>query len=74
MSHPSEVTIDLTDVRTAAMLAAELGVTRSQIAMWSARRETNGFPEPVVTISGEGARPIRLYSREEVRQWLTSTT
>lgn len=58
--------IEPADLVTAAMIARELETGATTVAMWAARRETNGFPEPVLSV---GPR-TKLYSRREVWQWL----
>lgn len=47
-----------------AEIAADLGVPRSTVSMWDARRRTNGFPEPVAELA---MGPV--YDLEEVRAW-----
>lgn len=42
----------------------EFGVGRNNVAMWAARRASNGFPEPVMVLAMGS-----LYDMDEVREW-----
>lgn len=48
-------------------IAKERGVGTNQVAMWAARRSTNGFPQPVVSLAMGN-----IYDLAEVRAWYAS--
>ena len=62
----AERLIDVDDLTTLTYLAKMLGIGRSTVAMWDNRRESTGFPQPVIDL---GPR-ARLWSRKEVGAWL----
>lgn len=47
-----------------AEIADVLGVPRSTVSMWDARRKTNGFPEPVAEL-----RMGPVYDLDAVTEW-----
>lgn len=50
-----------------AEIAAEFGVPRTTVSMWSYRRRTSGFPEPLAPLS---MGPV--YDMAAVRAWYKS--
>lgn len=62
------IPVDVDDLRTQRELADELGATPSAVAMWHHRRESNGFPAPVIQ---RGPR-VKLWSLRAVRGWIAS--
>lgn len=57
------------EVRTNAQVRRMCGnITRHTLIRW---RASQGFPEPLMTIK-ETAKPIELWSRTEVEDWLRS--
>ena len=50
-----------------AEIAEELDVERPRVSMWANRRESSGFPEPLIHVA---AGPI--YDMAEVRAWFDS--
>lgn len=47
-----------------AEIAERLGVPRSTVSMWDARRKTNGFPKPIERLS---MGPV--YDLDEIETW-----
>lgn len=47
-----------------AEIAVDQDVARQTVSMWAARRHSNGFPEPIITLS---MGPV--YNLSEVRAW-----
>lgn len=47
-----------------AEIAEEFGIGRSRVSMWSSRRESSGFPEPLEDLA---AGPV--FDMTEVRTW-----
>lgn len=54
----------MSELAGVAEIADELGVPRTNISMWDARRRTSGFPEPIARLA---AGPV--YRMDEIRAW-----
>lgn len=61
------VTVDVDDLVTPSMIAAELGVSRQGVSNWIARY--GDFPPAIIT-----KERVRLYSRRAVLAWVEMST
>jgi len=57
------------DLVGVAEISSRLGVPRSTVSMWDARRATNGFPEPVADLA---MGPV--YDWSAVKAWWEGRT
>lgn len=61
------VTVDPADLVTVGDIAYKTQINRSTVSMWIRRRETSGFPAPVIATP---TASTRLWSWAAVQQWL----